>query len=76
MPSLKRHCNHITERIYSMFYTANENSKAINFSLSNEMGTIEIKANGQNTGEALANLVQMLRDTIDSLGIDVDVLNY
>lgn len=59
-----------------MEHLVNETSNGINFTLSNQLGTIEIKASGANTDDALANLVEMLRDTIDSLGIDVEVLSY
>lgn len=59
-----------------MEHLVNETSNGIDFTLSNQFGTIEIKANGTGTDNALANLAEMLRDTIDSLGIDVEVLSY
>ena len=59
-----------------MEHLVNETRKAINFTLTNQLGTIEINTNGVSTDDALANLVDMIRDTIDSLGIDVEVFNY
>lgn len=76
MLSLNRYFKHITERSYSMEYIVNETSKAIKFTLTNQLGTIDIKANGVSIDDALSNLVDMLRDTIDSLGIDVEVFSY
>jgi hypothetical protein len=76
MPSLNRYFNHITERSYSMEHAFNETDKAITFTLSNQLGTISIKANGANEDDALANLVDMLRNTVNSFSIDAEVFNY
>jgi hypothetical protein len=59
-----------------MEHALNETDKAITFTLSNQIGTISIKANGANEDDALANLVEMLKNTVDSLGIDAEVFNY
>ncbi len=76
MPSLKRHCNHITERSYQVESTDNAQDNGINFSITSKLVAITIRANGENTDDALANLVTILRDMLDSLDIDVEALTY
>jgi hypothetical protein len=56
--------------------TDNAQDNGINFSMSSKLGAISIQANGNNTGDALANLVTILRDMLDSLDIDVEALTY
>jgi uncharacterized protein YunC (DUF1805 family) len=49
---------------------------AINFTLSNENGKIALEVSGMDTDDALANLVGILKGTIDSLGVDAEALSY
>lgn len=51
-------------------------SSAINFAIANENGKMALEINGADTNEALANLVCMLKESIDLLGIDTEVFNY
>lgn len=59
-----------------MEHAFNETDKAITFTLSNQLGTIDINVSGTNKDDALANLVEMLKNTVDSLGIDAEVFSY
>jgi len=57
-------------------HTDNAQDNGINFSMSSKLGAINIQANGHNTDDALANLVTILRDMLDSLDVDVEALTY
>jgi hypothetical protein len=49
---------------------------AIKFALANENGKIKLEVSGLDTDDGLANLVGLLRDTIESLGVDAEALSY
>lgn len=61
-------------RSYKM--EARAQNGAINFALVNENGKIKLEVSGLDTDDALANLVDLLRDTIESLGVDAEALSY
>ncbi|MGE4441913.1 MAG: hypothetical protein AB7D27_10560 [Desulfomicrobium sp.] len=51
-------------------------SKSINFTLANENGKIALEVSGMDANDALANLVGILKEAIDSLGVDAEALSY
>ena len=62
--------------IRSYIMEARTQNGAINFTLANENGRIALEVSGLDTDDALANLVGLLRDAIESLGVDAEALSY
>lgn len=56
--------------------TTNGNIKALGFTKSSNYGSLEFTVTGQDEDDMQANIIELLKEVIDSLGIDAEVFNY